>query len=87
MSNNGRLARLTWSGEAGARSAKMRAWSGCSSDVEGRRVARSTEGVGEPAVGDALGEMALDTTSGWQGMAIGEGDACTESIPESPACS
>uniref|UniRef100_A0A182NW99 Uncharacterized protein n=1 Tax=Anopheles dirus TaxID=7168 RepID=A0A182NW99_9DIPT len=82
-----KLARLTWSGEAGARSANSRAWSGCSSEVDGRRVVRSTEGVGEPAVGDALGEIALDTTSGWHGMAIGEGDACTESIPESPACS
>lgn len=55
---------LTWSGDVGWRRAKSRAWSGCNRDVDGRRLFRSTEGVGEPTVGDALGEMALDTTIG-----------------------
>lgn len=54
---------FTWSGDVSCRKANILAWSGCSSEVDGRRL-RSIDGVGEPAVGDALGDIALDTTRG-----------------------
>lgn len=69
-----------WSGErCCGRIGSSLAWSGCRRTLEGRRGIRALcESVGDPA-----GEIA--SIPGMHTIAFGDGDACTESMPES-AC-
>lgn len=77
-----------WSGDiCCVRNASNRAWSGCRSALDGRiLLLLLNDGVGEPD-GEWHGDVTIGgTTPGRHAAAFGDGDACIESIPESPAC-
>lgn len=81
----------TWSGDnCWLRRASSLAWSGCKSALDGRRGIFLIDGEGEPFGGLLIGETGFDDDAfaapGNVTNAFGDGDACTESIPESPAC-
>lgn len=61
-------------------SVNIRAWSGCNRALDGLLKFLSIEGVGEPLGGGVHGEEFLSI------LAIGDGEAWIESMPESPVC-
>lgn len=77
----------TWSGDSCCcRSANNLAWSGCNRALDRRRGFVS-DGVGDSLGGDVHGDILIpDETPGMETNAFGDGEACIESMPESPVC-